>query len=250
MVHLRYHCTRMQAFTDVIITHQNVSYLVSSNGIYTGRIPQKALQISTQLLSRDNIWAILIMLQSATSEVLSALLDIFELILKNFLLNQRKKRKNEIVSVTTHNDVYWTCAIRDENRVRTGNNREHLNIKEGFLFSSRAGFSCSDFRRKHAEFCGMDLNMSKCIKWIWAYDTIIGGWKKTNISLKIKSLINTKAVFFKELLQKKAFKQVQLMCFHWIDLFAAWFWQLVLMTTVSTFDPWVIINRLRLRLKS
>lgn len=85
-----------------------------------------------------------------------------------------EETKNEMVSVSTHNDVYWTCANRDENSVRTGNNREQ----------DWAGFSCSDFRRKHSE----DLNMSKCIKRIWAYDTIIGGWKQTNISLKILSL--------------------------------------------------------------
>lgn len=126
---------------------------LSSNGIYTGRIPQKALQISTRLLCRDNIWAILIMLQSATSEVLSALFDVFDHISINseeFPTQSAEEKKREMMSVSTHNDVYWTWAIGDENRVRTGNNREQ----------DWAGFSCSDFRRKHADLNMYQINLS------------------------------------------------------------------------------------------
>lgn len=50
-------------------------------------------------------------------------LTIFQFILKYFLLNQQEKKK-ETVSVSTHKNVFWTCAIREESRERTGNNRE------------------------------------------------------------------------------------------------------------------------------
>lgn len=105
-----------------------------------------------------NIWAVLIML-SVTSEVLSALFDTFYRIsIHSEEFPPQSAEKNEMVSLSTHKNVFWTCGIREESREKTGNDREQ----------DWAGFFCSDF----------------CIKLIWAHDTIIGSWKQTKISLK------------------------------------------------------------------